>query len=203
MNHFLNDALSIFRDAGSLSGLPLMLAGVGLMLFGWRMWKLCVMLAFGAIGFGLGMHFAPLGSPPVLYGLGGAIVLAGLSFWMSKQAVGVLGGLIGAGICYYFLSMGKWPDFVPWIGAAVGFLGATAFSYLYQRHMIVVVTAFLGGLSFTGGLMAVMMAAPSLYGAFRSMSATSMIVVPFMVMVPTVMSFFYQVSEIHRLHADS
>jgi hypothetical protein len=203
MNHFFNDALSFFRDAGSLSGLPLMLVGVGLMLFGWRMWKLCVTLAFGAIGIALGMHVAPPGSPPALYALGGAIVLAGLSFWMSKQAIGVLGGLIGVGITSYFLSMARWPDFVPWIGAAIAFLGATAFTYLYQRHMIVVVTAFLGGLCFTGGLLAVMMAAPSLYGTFRSMSAASIIVVPFMVMVPTVMSFFYQVSEIHRLHADS
>lgn len=203
MNYFFNDTLNFFRDAGSLSGLPLMLAGVGLMLFGWRMWKLCVTLAFGAIGVALGLHFAPPGSPPVLYALGGAIVLAGLSLWMSTQAIGVLGGLIGAGIVYYLVSIGQWPDFVSWIGAAVGFLGATAFSYLYQRHMIVVVTAFLGGLCFTGGLLAVMMAAPALYGTFRSMSAASTIVVPFLVMVPTVMSFFYQVSEIHRMHADS
>lgn len=202
MNQMLNDALSLLRDAGSLSGLPLMLGGVGLMLLGWRLWKICVALSFALIG-GLSVYFLEPGDSVAFYALAVAFLLGALSLWLSSQAVGVLGGLIGFGIVFYGLSLSPLPSLVPWIGGAVGFIAAAAFAVLYRRHMIIMVTAFLGALCFTSGLLAIMMAAPTLYGTFRSMSAASAIVVPFLVLVPTVMSFFYQVSELHRMHADS
>jgi hypothetical protein len=46
------------------------------------------------------------------------------------------------------------------------------------------------------------MAMPILYGTVRAMASYSMIVVPFLLIVPTVMSCFYQVSEIHRIRED-
>jgi len=203
VNSTLNDTLMVLRDAGGLSGLPLMLAGVGLMLFGWRLWKICVALSFAVIGVGIATQFSHADDPVVLYSGAAAVLLGGLSFWMASHALGALGGLIGFGIVLYFLNLVRLPAIVPWIGATVGFIAAASVAVLYRRHMIILVTAFLGGLMFTGGLLAVLMAFPALYGTFRSMSLTSAIVVPFLVLVPVVMSFFYQVSEINRLRADS
>jgi hypothetical protein len=37
-----------------LIGIPLVLGGLTLMAFGWRLWKVCAALTFGLIGYGVG-----------------------------------------------------------------------------------------------------------------------------------------------------
>ncbi len=46
------------------------------------------------------------------------------------------------------------------------------------------------------------MSLPSFYGDVRAMATGSVIVLPFVLLVPTVMSSFYQAAEVHRLQAD-
>ena len=53
--------VGFLRDSHFVGGVPLVAAGVGLMLFGWRMWKASVVLAFAVIGTIAAAHFVEPG----------------------------------------------------------------------------------------------------------------------------------------------
>ena len=42
--------LDFLKDSHGAAAFPLIVGGLGLMFFGWRFWRLCVILAFGLIG---------------------------------------------------------------------------------------------------------------------------------------------------------
>ena len=69
-------------------------------------------------------------------------------------------------------------------------------------HVAVVLTAFLGAIFLLSGLAAWLMAAPSLYSTVERMARGSALVLPFAVLVPTVMSGFYQLAEVKRVDAE-
>lgn len=193
----------MIRDAGSLSGLPMMVAGVGLMIFGWRLWRFCVVLSYGLIAVGACLNWVPPDLSPTYYAIAAGILVGAISYLLASYAISVLGGLVGFGCVWYFMaSILHLQGPMGWIISGVAFCAATAMSVLYRNHMVIFVTSFLGAVLFMAGLTAVLAVAPSMYGTFRSMASTSAIVIPFMVLVPTVMSFFYQVSEVHRLRAE-
>ena len=50
----IHDWLVFLRQSDALMSFPLLIGGAALMLFGWRMWKLCVALCFGLIGLSVG-----------------------------------------------------------------------------------------------------------------------------------------------------
>jgi len=202
MNHYVNDWLIILRDWGTIACLPLMIGGAGLTLFGWRLWKLCTMLAFGLLGVGLGFHFGGEYEPTFVPMAGAGLLLAAVAFYLAKHAIGILGGLIGAALVLNVLALLRFEGPPFWIGGGVGFFAAVALSQINRRYVVIVVTAFLGAVLLISGIAAAVMAMPALYGTFRAMASYSGIVAPFLLAVPTVMSYFYQVSEVHRIRED-
>ncbi len=202
MDVSIYDWLSVLRDWGGIAAVPFLLAGLGLMLFGWRLWRLCVMLSFAGIGAALGTQLVDFVEPPILSICAGAVVLGGLAFWFAPVAIGALGGLIGSGMIFLILVKLKLDGPVLWIGGSLGFLSASALAAINRRYLVVLVTSFLGAVAFVSGLTSLLMAMPVLYGTFRSMASYSIVVVPFVLLVPTVMSCFYQISEIHRIRED-
>jgi len=46
------------------------------------------------------------------------------------------------------------------------------------------------------------MSMDAFYSTVRAMASNSIIVVPFLLLVPTVMSSFYQIAEVRRLQAE-
>lgn len=192
----------MLREWGSVASLPLMISGVGLMLFGWKLWKLCVLVAFGIMGAAGGTMLAGEILPPVVPALVGALLVAGLAYCFAPKAVIVLGGLIGAGATISILSAARMAEGVVWIGVVLGFFCAAALAHINRRHLIIGVTAFLGAALLVSGLAALTMALPMLFGTFKAMASYSGIVLPFLLVVPTVMSCFYQVSEVHRIRED-
>ncbi len=77
----VTDWVAFLHKSGTLVGLPFMIAGLGLMLFGWRMWKACVVISFGIIGMGLGCYFAGGESDQLLYAVISGSILAVLSYF--------------------------------------------------------------------------------------------------------------------------
>jgi hypothetical protein len=177
----------------------MILAGVGLMLFGWRLWKVCLLLAYGAIGASLGAALTPEGQSPFSLASLGALLLGTAAFWWSSASIVFLGGLTGCGVLFTaFSSLGLHGPPL-WFLAGLSLVACTALSMINRRYVIIVVTSFLGAVVLMSGVTAFIMAMPVLYGTFRGMASYSGIVVPFLVIVPTVISFFYQVSEVHRV----
>jgi hypothetical protein len=153
------------------------------MLFGWRMWKVCVVISFGLVGFGVAYHFIPVTEPDRLwYSIGAGVLLAAAAFYPVKFAICVLGGLIAAGVIHLYLQALNLDEGVVWAGAGAAFVGGTA----------LLIT----------GLAAWMIAFPGFFNSARFLAERSAIVIPFVLGVPTVMSCFYQIAEIHRLQAE-
>lgn len=197
------DWLLFLKQAGSAAGFPLVVAGLGLMLFGFRVWKVAVVLSYAVIGAGLAAWLKGPCDQQWLYALGGAVVLGALSYKPITLAVSLLGGMVGGAIVMRCLSVVGFHDTPLWAAGAAAMIACTSVSYLNRQHIIIIVTAFLGAVLLLSGLTAWVMASHWLYGAFRSLASESTLVLPFVLAVPTVMSSFYQIAEVHRIGTDT
>lgn len=202
MTFTLDSWLYFLKSWHTLVGFPLVIAGLALMLFGWRMWRVCVVLGFGLIGAAVIAAYVGSCEDQWRYAVGGGVVLGLLSYWPAKHAVCVLGGLIGGAIVTHSLAAGGLSGIPLWFGAGAAFIAFCAFSYLNRQYVVIVVTAFMGAMLLVSGLAAWVMMLPPLYATMRSLASTSFIVVPFLLVVPTVMSSFYQGAEVRRLQID-
>ncbi len=194
--------LNILKHSHSTAGIPLLVGGLGLMLFGWRMWKLCVMASFGLIGAGLGAWLAGPGGDQLSYAIGGGAALGLASYWPAKYAVSLLGGLIGALFVMQSVSAMGFSGSALLIVGGTALMACTAVSHLNRQYVIIIVTAFLGATLLLSGLCVWVMDMPGLWGTLRSMASGSLVVLPFLILVPTVVSAFYQLAELRRTHAD-
>lgn len=198
----INDWIAFLRGSNSAVGFPLVVFGLALMLFGWRMWKVTVILAYGLIGAVLGAIVAGQTENQVIFSIAGAVILAVVSAFPVHQAVAVLGGLIGAGISHFYLSRISLNEMMHWSLCGAAFVAFTGFSFLGKQRVVIFVTAFLGAVLLMSGLATWAMSVHSFYGTVNALARNSMIVVPFLLLVPTVMSCFYQIAEVHRLQVE-
>lgn len=197
------DWLMFLKESDRLIGFPLVVCGAALMLFGWRLWKICVLLAYGGIGAALATEFGQCaGEYQWTLVIGSAIVLAGVSFCFVRHAVALLGGLIGGAAVMLFLSDLRFHGAVLWLCSTVGVIAALGYALINRRLVVIFVTAILGAVLLISGLAVFVMLAPELFGTLVSMAAGSVIVLPFILLVPTVMSCFFQVAEVHRLQIE-
>ena len=198
----INDWMCFLRDVNHVGGVPLVAVGLALMLFGWRMWKICVVLAFWLIGaIGVSKLVGP-GQSQLFYAACGGAVLGLAAFYPVKYAISLLGGLLVSGVVFHYLSGINIEGSTLWMSAGAALIGGTAFAALNRRHVVILVTAFLGAVLLMSGITAWIMAFPPFFGTVRTLASDSMIVVPFLLLVPTVMSCFYQVAEVHRLQIE-
>ena len=198
----VSDWVAFLKTSNSAMGFPLVVFGLALMLFGWRMWKLTVVLAYALIGAALGAIAAGQSDQQAICAVGGAVVLAAVSIYPVHQAVAVLGGLIGAGISHFYLSRISLNEIMHWSLCGAAFVAFTGFSFLGKQRVVIFVTAFLGAVLLISGLATWAMSIHSFYGTVRALASNSIIVVPFLLLVPTVMSSFYQIAEVRRLQVE-
>lgn len=198
----VQDWMSLLRDGQSAAAFPLIVGGLSLMLFGWRLWKVCVVLAFGLIGTLISAYLIGPRDHQMAYALACGAVLGLVSYWPGHISVAILGGVLGGGVTHSFLESVNLNGGTVWGGVAAAFVTSTAFTIINRRHVVIFVTALLGALLLLSGLTAWAMNVPALFSTFRAMAAWSVIVVPFLVLVPMIMSCFYQLAEVHRLQVE-
>ena len=199
----VHEWMSFLRGTNGVAGFPLVVAGAGLMLFGWRLWKICVMLAFGVIFTLVGATLIGPTDDQWPYALAGGAALGLLSYWSVNQAVSVLGGLIGGGLVMFSLGRVGLEGTMLWIAGGSAFVACTAYAYLNRQLVVILVTAFLGSLLLLSGITAWTMVMPAIYQPLYGFATTSIIAVPFMILVTTVMSSFYQSAEVRRVRLNA
>ncbi len=200
----LRDWLVVLREMQSIIGFPLLVGGLILMLFGWRLWKPCVGISYaliGAAGATLVARYQGEEVEPFVVGAS-ALVLATLGYYFARAALPLLGGLIATGAVWELCGNFKITGPTQWIIAATGLIGGCALALINRRYLIIGITGFLGAVVFMSGVAAIIMTMGSFYSTVQQMAMGSMIVVPFILLVPSVMSFFYQVSEVRRVQAE-
>ena len=169
-----------------------------LALGGWRLWKAAVVVTFALIGCGIGMRLANEPDNQFLFAAIGAIVLGAASFPPANYSVAVLGGLIGAGIAHVTLlslSLAAWPL---WIAVGLCFATSAALSYVYLRHVIVIVTSVEGAVLILSGMTAVVADSPRIFAFFRSISVNYWFFLPFLLLVPTVVGCMLQMADVRQ-----
>lgn len=182
--------------------LPLIVCGVGLMFFGWRLWKLCVVLSFALIGMFLTYYLFHPAKDQMLYVylMGGLI--GGAMYWTARQAVAILGGVIVALIVMASISNLRMSSTTLWSISGAALVMGTAYAFLNRQHVVIMVTAFLGATLVISGLTALIMASPEWLDFFSDIMQYSGVALPFILLVPTVMSCFYQLAEVKRLQIE-
>ncbi len=193
----LPDWAAFLRSTDTIIGLPLILSGLGMMFFGWRLWKGCVVISFGLIGFGLGVHFFDSHPQQLWFSLAIAAALAALSYWPVNYSLALLGGLVGAATLMEILTSAGFMGSVLWILVGLALFSAAALAFINRQLVVIALTAFEGSVLLVSGIAAVVMTMPALDAVFSEHSGFA---VAFGLLVPTVMSCFYQVAEVHRLN---
>ena len=200
MNEYIHTWIAFLRDSAGVAAFPLLVGGAALMLFGWRMWKICVVLSFGVIGGVLAISYLPPSDQRWLLVIVAAVLLGAASYWPAKYAVPLLGGLIGGGAMMAYLSELGLKGMPLWCLAGAAVLLSGAYALIYRRKVVVLITAFLGSALLVSGLIAMIMTTPALYTWFDGVARESVIAAPFLLIVPTVMSCFYQMGESRRAY---
>ncbi|MCH7807935.1 MAG: hypothetical protein IIB60_01815 [Planctomycetes bacterium] len=194
----LNDWLAFLKSSNMIVGLPLLIGGAALMLFGWRMWRVCVVIAFGLGGLAIGAALAGPGPNQLRYAVGCGVALAALSYWPVNFSLAILGAVVGGATVVQLLSSMGLHGSVLWILFGLAALGCAALAFINRQLVVIAVTSFLGAILLISGLTVFVMSSPSLYGAMMSHREFA---VPFALLVPTIMSCFYQIAEVHRTNA--
>ena len=197
----IRDWMMFVQQMDPLIGIPLVLGGLTLMAFGWRLWKVCAALTFGLIGYGVGATLGE-GTQQVWFGLGGAVLLGLVSLGPVKHVLALLGGIVGAAILMAILKGMGLDGPALWVAGGVILICFTALSAINRRYVVILISAFEGAVLLTSGALALMASNPGMFSVVKNMALASAIVVPFILLVPTTMSFFYQVSEVRRSGAE-
>ena len=129
------------------------------LLYGWRVFKILVVICFGLIGLVLGMQVSEeiVGlNNQLAGGLIGMGILAVLSVPLMKWAVSLLGAFAGAILAAAVWYACNLPEQFIWAGALTGFVAGGMISFIVFRVSIMLFTSFGGSVLMAAGAMALL-----------------------------------------------
>ena len=197
------DAWTLFlRGAEPLIGIPLCAAGAALVLSGWRLWPVAAVaslaLAGGAVGQSAVQTVTGAGGFHLPWAVGGAVLLGFAGVLLPRHAATILGGLVGGSVATGVLASFGIMGYGQLVGGLLAFVGATAWAFANRQRVVVLITSLEGGILLASGIAVILPEVPLLCGFFRSMIINSPYVVPFFVLVPTVIGVTLQHADANR-----
>ncbi len=149
----------IWGQIAALSWLEAVLAisfGVVYMLYGWRIFKILVVICFGLIGLFAGIKIGQRFDLQILGAVVGLFLLAALSVPLMRWAVSLLGavagGILAAGLWYAFELPGQYIL----AGAAIGLIAGGMSSFIIFKIAVMLFTSFGGGMLTIAGLVSLL-----------------------------------------------
>jgi len=148
---------SIWEQVTALSWLQAIIAisfGVVYLLYGWRIFKVLVIICFGLVGLFAGIKIGARFDSELLGGIIGLSVLAGVSVPLMRWAVSILGAIAGG-----ILTSGIWyavelPEKYMPAGAIIGIVAGGMISFIVFRIAVMLFTSLGGGVLIVTGLLA-------------------------------------------------
>jgi len=147
----------IWEQITTLSWFEAVLAvsfGLVYMLYGWRIFKILVVICFGLVGMFAGIRVGQRFDSQIAGAIVGLVLLAAISVPLMRWAVSLLGavtgGILAAGLWYAFELPGK---YMP-AGAGIGLVAGGMISFIVFRIAVMLFTSFGGGTLMITGLMA-------------------------------------------------
>jgi hypothetical protein len=148
---------SIWEQVTTLTWLQAIIAisfGVVYLLYGWRIFKVLVVICFGLVGLFAGINVGARFGWEILGGVIGFFLLAGVSIPLMRWAVSILGaiagGILTSGVWYAF---GLPEKYMP-AGALIGIIAGGMISFIVFKVAIMLFTSFGGGTLIMTGLLA-------------------------------------------------
>jgi hypothetical protein len=149
----------IWQQITELSWLQAVIAisfGVVYLLYGWRIFRILVVISFGLIGMFLGIFVGRQLGNEVWGGLVGLGVLAFVSVPLMKWAVCILGatagGIMTGGLWYAF----ELPEMYIWAGAIIGVVAGGMISFIVLKAAVMLFTSLGGSIITVMGLLALL-----------------------------------------------
>ena len=185
-------------DAGPGVAFPLVVGSLLLMGFGWRLWRFALALTY-AVGVGAAFYLYGRELPSVEI-WAPAVVLASalLAYRLGLYALAGLGGLLGSAVLTQWVAGWGLPFGANVAAMALGALVGCAVAALNLRQVCILLTAFEGAVLLVSALNVVLLASGGSFRSFANYATSSSFTAFFVVLVPAVMSCFYQMSDARR-----
>ncbi|MDD5063685.1 MAG: hypothetical protein PHQ35_02855 [Phycisphaerae bacterium] len=170
--------------------------GVVYLLYGWRIFKLVVVICFGLVGLFIGIEIGARFGSEILGGVTGLVVLGGVSIPLMRWAVSLLGaiagGIITGGIWYAF---GLPERYMP-AGALIGIIAGGMISFIVFKDAVMLFTSFGGGILIITGLLALVYRYESIQNpptaAMKAMLYNHHWFLPALLIAPTIIGIIVQ-----------
>ncbi len=147
---------SMWGQITTLSWLQAIIAisfGVVYLLYGWRIFKVLVIICFGLVGLFAGIRIGAQFNSEILGGIVGLAVLGGISVPLMRWAVSILGAIAGGvltGGIWYAVGL---PDRYMPAGALVGIVAGGMISFIVFRIAVMLFTSLGGGTLIVTGML--------------------------------------------------
>ena len=190
---------SLWGQVVTLSWLQAVIAisfGAVYLLYGWRIFKVMVVICFGLVGLFAGIKIGARFGSEILGGVAGLVILAGASIPLMRWAVSLLGaiagGIITSGLWYAF----GLPERYILAGALIGIIAGGMISFIVFKAAVMLFTSFGGGILIITGLLSLIYHYESIQvpptATVRMMLYTHHWFLPALLLAPTIIGIIVQ-----------
>ncbi|UCF00401.1 MAG: hypothetical protein JSV82_04880 [Planctomycetota bacterium] len=178
-----------------LEALTFISFGAICLFYGWRIFKMLVIICFGLLGLFLGMFISEKvngDANPVIGALIGLVVMAVLSVPLVRWAVCILGALAGG-----LLTSGIWfacelTEEYMWAGALIGLVAGGMISFIIFKAAVMLFTSLGGGGLIATGILALLYLYPQTTEKVEELVFTQRWFLPVALLVPTTVGIIIQ-----------
>ena len=166
--------------------------GIIYLVYGWRVFKVLVVINLAIIGLFLGKYVGALLGSPLWGAIVGTFILGVFSWSFMKYAVAVLGGIAGAILGAALWRTGGLPDHLLDDGALVGLIAGGFLAFSSFRMSIMFFTSLQGSAFVVIGALALLNDYPDLGFRVTSAVQNSAYILPLLVLIPTFGGILFQ-----------
>ena len=186
---------------GLLEALTFISFGAVCLVYGWRVFKMLVVISFGLLGLLLGITVSDKvsgGDSQILGGLIGLGLMAALSVPLMRWAVSILGavagGILTSGIWY---ACGLTEKYI-WAGALIGIVAGGMISFIIFKVAVILFSSLGGSGLMATGILALLYLYPQTKEKVEELIFTQKWFLPTMLMAPTLVGVILQNKFVKR-----
>ncbi len=186
---------------GLLEALTFISFGAVCLVYGWRVFKMLVVISFGLLGLLLGITVSDKisgGDSQILGGLIGLGLLAALSVPLMRWAISILGavagGILTSGIWY---ACGLTETYI-WAGALIGIIAGGMISFIIFKVAVILFSSLGGSGLMATGILALLYLYPQTTEKVEELIFTQKWFLPTMLMAPTLLGVILQNKFVKR-----
>ena len=185
---------SQITSLGVLEALTFIAFGVVCLFYGWRVFKVLVVISFALTGLFIGLVISSKvggGNNPLL-GIILSIFFGIISVPLMRWCVSILGALAGAVITAGIWYALKLPETYIWAGALVGLVAGGMISFIIFKIAVMLFSSLGGGVLIVTGLFAILHMYPQTSEYTKDLIFGAKWFMPLALIIPTAIGVFFQ-----------